>query len=291
MSHYKKPSRNVHRGFLYLDDETVMNSLSAMEFGKIDEVTARINSATDRGLGGALGIPAARLEGGRKESSEFEEEMVRTRTRFTAFELWYQSLVDSKAIGRFDGWGPRALDDVKSGDTVEFRAELEAAPLQNLMRLFLWFADKAKSSGHLFSQRGDELKETKEAERNVRMLIGGDLQDEAEQQIIVLAQPLGDAGPKVAMSVKKRWLIGALGRLGGEYTVVAQVDRILGNDEEYPALRMTYDVAATPFEIEHLKEAIAHFEEPAKVFGLKITESEAAIAGPALWLEPLAIYR
>lgn len=40
------------------------------------------------------------------------------------------------------------------------------------MRLFLWFADKAKSQGHLFSQKGDELKETKEAERNLRLLFG-----------------------------------------------------------------------------------------------------------------------
>lgn len=41
---YHRPEKRIHRGFYYLDDETVINSLSAVEAGKVDEVVAKINS-------------------------------------------------------------------------------------------------------------------------------------------------------------------------------------------------------------------------------------------------------
>lgn len=289
MSSYNPPKKKVHRGFIYLDDETVINSLSAVESGKIDEIVARVNSAREGGLGGGIGIQAAKVEGGRKASSAFEEEMVRTRTRFSAFELWYQGLNGEHAIGSFDGWGPSALDDVTSGDTLEFRGVLEVAPLQTLLRLFLWFADKAKSQGHLFSQKGEQLKETKEAERNVRLLLGDP--DDDEEQVVVLAEPIGEPGPRIAMPIRTKWLAGPLGKLGGEYTVVGQVHRILGKDDELPALRLAHDVSATPLEIETLRSAISVFVEPAKEMGVVISDDEAVISGPALWIEPIAIYR
>ena len=286
---YHAPATRVHRGFFYLDDETVINSLSAVESGKIDEVVAKVNSAREGGFGGGVGIQGAKVEGAKKSTSGFEEEMVRTRTRFSIFELWYQNLIDSKALGLFDGWGPSALEGVAPGDTIEFRGHLETAPLQTLLRLFLWFADKAKSQGHVFSQKGDELKGTKDAERNIRMLLGD--ADAEDEQVIVLARPNGGEGPIVAMPVKTNWLVGKFGQFGGEYTVVAQVDRIIGDGQELPALRLTQDVAATPLEIGVLKEAIREFVEPAKEMGVVVTEADATISGPGLWLEPIAIYR
>lgn len=289
MGVYKKPAKRIHRGFIYLDDETVINSLSAVEAGKIDEVVAKVNTAREGGLGAGVGVQGAKIEGGRKASSGFEEEMVRTRTRFSVFELWYQNLVENRAIGTFDGWGTKALEDVQAGDTVEFRADCEAAPIQTLFRLFLWFADKAKSQGHMFSQKGEELKETKEAERGMRMLLG-DQSDEGEE-IVVIARPKGEPGPSMAMPVKTRWVIGTLGQLGGEYTVIAQVDRIIGEGEEFPALRLTHDVAATPLETRTLKESLQGFVEPAMELGVELTGSEATLQGPAVWLQPIAIFR
>lgn len=50
VSNYRRPIKKVHRGFFYLDDETVINSLSAVESGKIDEVVAKVNSAREGGL-------------------------------------------------------------------------------------------------------------------------------------------------------------------------------------------------------------------------------------------------
>lgn len=289
MAIYSRPSKRIHRGFFYLDDETVINSLSAVEAGKIDEIVARVNSAREGGFGGGVGIQGAKVEGAKKSSSAFEEEMVRTRTRFSVFELWYQSLVDGKALGRFDGWDSDALEDVQPGDTLEFRGRLEIAPIQTLFRLYLWFASKAKEQGHIFSQNGAELKETKDAERAVKMILGNPSAD--DDQVIVLATPHGNRGPKVAMPVKTQWLIGRFGQFGGEYTVVGQVDRLIAEDEELPALRLTQDVAPTSLEIQTIKEAVANFNDPSAAMGINISEDDAVIKGPALWLEPIAIYR
>lgn len=174
---------------------------------------------------------------------------------------------------------------------MEFRGTLEIAPLQTLLRLFLWFADKAKGQGHMFSQKGEELKGTKDAERAVKMILGDADADADDDQVVVLATPNGEPGPRVAMPVKTKWLIGRFGQSGGEYSVVAQVDRILDEGEEMPALRLTHDVAATGLEVTTVKEAIGHFRDPASAMGVDITDQDAAIPGPALWLEPIAIYR
>lgn len=290
MAIYKQPSKKIHRGFFYLNDETVINSLSAVESGKIDEVVAKVNSAREGGFGGGVGIQGAKLEGSKKSTSAFEEEMVRTRTRFSVFELWYQSLLEGKGLGKFEGWGPSALEGVKPGDTVEFRAKLEVVPLQTLLRLFLWFADKAKTQGHVFSQKGEELKSTKDSERNIRMLLGDNDEGGADQSVFI-ATPAGEIGPAVAMPISSEWLIGKIGRLGGEYSVVAQVEQVLGPAEELPTLRLTHDVSATPLEITTLRESISHFVEPAKAMGVDVTTSDASITGPALWLDPIAIFR
>ena len=284
-----KPQTRRHRGFFYLDDDIVTNSLLALESGKIDEIVAKVNSAREGGVGGALGMAGVRAEGGKKSASGFEEEMVRKRTRFSVFELWYQGLIEAKAIGSFQGWGHDALVDVCPGDTLEVRGHLEIAPIETLFRLYLWFAGKAKEQGHVFSQKGEQLKETKEAERNIRMVLGHE--DAEDDQVVLIATPNGEPGPLVAFAVKTKWLIGRFGQFGGEYSVIAQVDRILNEGEEIPALRLTRDVAATALEVDTLKKIVENFDDPSRTMGMQIDKNAATITGPALWLEPIAIYR
>jgi hypothetical protein len=287
---YKFPSKKIHRGFFYLNDETVINSLSAVEAGKIDEVVAKVNSAREGGFGGGLGFQGTSFEESREATSAFAEEIVRTRTRFSVFELWYQTLIEGSALGTFEGWGPEALDEVRPGHTVEFRATLEVVPIQTLFRLYLWFSEKAKAQGNPFSQKGEELKSTKDAERNMKMLLG-DNDEGGAGETVFIARPVGDTGPAVAMPISAEWLIGKIGRLGGEYTVVAQVDQVLTQGEELPTLRLTHDVAATPLEIKTLRESVKNFVEPAQAMGLQVSVADASITGPALWLNPIAIFR
>lgn len=288
MVKYRKPDKRVHRGFLYLDDETVINSLSAVESGKIDEIVAKVISAREGGFGGGVGFSGVQVEGSRKSNSSLEEEIVRTRTRFSAFEVWYKGLIDAKAIGRFDGWGADSLDGVEPGDTIEFRASIEVAALQTLIRLFFWFAGQARTQGSMFSQKGAQLEATKTAEKVMKALLGS---DESRDEVLLSVFPVGGEGPAVVMPVNPHWLIGRLGELGGEYTVIAQVNQVLTEGDELPAIRLTRDVAPTPLEITTLKGAVANFVEPAKGLGIEISESDAAVRGPALVLTPIAVYK
>ena len=66
------------------------NSLSALESGKVDEIVSKTTTARDGGLSGGVGLPIARsglpVDGGKKSTTSVQEEIVRTRTRFSVFD-------------------------------------------------------------------------------------------------------------------------------------------------------------------------------------------------------------
>lgn len=287
MGIYKRPAKQIHRGFFYLNDETVINSLSAVEAGKVDEIVSKVQTAREGGLGASAGFGGVGLEGGKKSNSALEEEMVRTRTRFSVFEVWYQNLLKDRSIGTFSGWGDDALDGVTAGDTVEFKANLAIVPLETMFRLYYWFAEQARTPGTMFSQQGAELKSTKESERVMKAVWGG----EDARQSTVIANPLGSPGPPVVMQLDDRWLIGKTGQLTGTYSVVAQVDRLLRVEEELPTIRLTQNAPVTKLELDVLKSAVEHFKDPSAAFGLTISGADASVTGPAMWTTPIAIYR
>lgn len=293
MAIYKKPTKRAHKGFFYLNDEAVINSLSALESGKVDEIVSRTTTAREGGFSGEVSVPLPSVGlsagGGRKSSSEIEEEMVRTRTRFSVFDAWYDHLQREKGLGTFSGWGPGALDGVESGDTVELRADLSLGSLQTVLRLFLWFADQAAKQDTPFSQMGEQLKQTKQAARMMKITMG--MESEDDDQVPLIAVPVGAVGPQVVLAVSPKWLIGRLGQLGGDFGIVAQVTRVVPSGEDYPILRLTRDVTPTPLEIGTLKEVVSHYVEPAQALGVQVDPEESVVKGPALILEPIAIYR
>ena len=288
---YRKPKVRIHQDFFYLDDEVVINSLSALESGRVDEIVSKTTTAREGGFSGELAIPIVKagIGASKRGSSEIEEEMVRTRTRFSIFDSWYRLMSDKSAIGKFEGWGENALSGVEVGDTVEFRAGLSLGPLQTVLRLFLWFAEQATKDGTLFSQKGDERKETAKGARNVRQFLNGVSED--SDDIPLAATVLGESGPPVLLSASKTWFIGRLGELNGCFGVIGQVAQIVPDGEEYPVLRLTKDVAPTPLEVQTLKRVVEQYVEPAKLLGVNVEPGESVISGPALVVKPIAIYR
>lgn len=293
MAIYQKPQKRAHKGFFYLNDEVVINSLSALESGTVDEIVSRTTSAREGGFSGGAGarLPFTELSvaGARKSSSEIEEEMVRTRTRFSVFDAWYEYLQREKCLGVFKGWGPGALDGVASGDTIEFRADLSLGSLQTILRLFLWYADQAAKPGTPFAQKGEDLKSTKQGVRMVKTLLA--MESEDDDEIPLVAVPLGEQGPQVVLSISPKWMIGRLGQLGGDFGVVAQVTRVIPTGEEYPILRLTRDVTPTPMEIATLKEVVGNYVAPAESLGVTVDPEESVVKGPALVLDPIAVFR
>jgi hypothetical protein len=64
--HVQSLPRNIYRRFLYLDSDGVMNSLSSLEGGDIDEVLERILSVKEGHAGLALDVWAANISAGGK---------------------------------------------------------------------------------------------------------------------------------------------------------------------------------------------------------------------------------
>jgi hypothetical protein len=171
--HYRPPKQRLHKNFLYLDHDSVLNSLSALEAGRVDSIIQNVVDAREGGLEATLGAGPVRGGGGRKKSASVEEQLVRTRTRFSAFEAWHSYLKSSDAIGTFDVWGQPVRDALSIGDTLEFAAELQLSPVHKLFRSYLAFAADAAKPGNQFSQKGAELQQTKELARTMVGWMGG----------------------------------------------------------------------------------------------------------------------
>lgn len=281
---YSAPAARAHRGFVYLDDDVVINSLSAIESGKVDEVVEKINLAQQAGMSvGIKGGPAS-LSGDASASESLQAEVIRRRTRFSIFELWYDQLGKKKALGTFDGWGADALQDVKPGDVVELRGTVSIVPIQTAFRMFLWYVNQVRNNNPMFKDKAD-LKALKDQEFIIKFLIG------ERDEINATMTPTGDAGPAVGVTFQKQWIIETIGRWNGVFTVVAQVEEVLGPDQSWETMRLIEDVPMTPLEESTLISAMAPFQTAVEGFGLELGDDTLELRGPALVLRPIALYR
>ena len=139
----------------------------------------------------------------------------------------------------------------------------------------------------MFSQKGEELKATREAERNFRMLFGST----DNPEYVVVAQPDGDIGPPIVMRLPSQWMIEQIGDLSGPYTVVGQVNQVLQAGEQLPTLRLTRTAPPTPLELAALRESVDGMVAPAQGMGIVVSSSDAAVDGPCLSVTPAAIFR
>lgn len=284
---YRAPERRAHRGFAYLDDDIVINSLSALESGKVDEVVEKINLAQERGLsvgitGGGGGVEAT-ASGTRKGSESLQAEVIRRRTRFSVFELWYESLTKRKAIGTFDGWGADALQGAQPGDVVELRGRIEIVPLQVGLRAYLWFVNEVRAGNTLLGEI--DKKSLDQPEKTVKFLVG------KRDEVNATFKPLGDQGPAVAMTFLTPWVIESISRWNGVYTLVAQVEEVLEEGQAWQAMRIIEDAPLTPLEEKTLIDAVEPFRDGLKGFGIEMDEEPTKVKGPALVLRPIALYR
>jgi hypothetical protein len=288
MSGYRKPKKHLHREFLYLNHETVINSLSALEAGKVDEIIQKANEAREGGLGASLGTGSTGLTASRKRMANVEEELVRTRTVFSAFDAWYTHLKAADAFGTFDEWDRSVRDSIEVGDTIEFAADVMLTPVHMVFRTFIAFAERASDSGSVFAQTGEELKSTQRTARMMREMLG---YKDSPPQFLVSMAPLGIAEPQVFGYLEDDFFVSNREAIEGRYRVVAQVDRRFEDAATTSAVRVLRDVPATPVEIETIQETLKGFAEPASALGVTITEKDIVISAPAVLVHPIAVWR
>lgn len=288
---FTPPKVAAHRGFAYLDDDIVINSLSALESGKVDEVVEKINLAQESGLSisAKLGSGAAAVSAGAdgKATESLQAEVIRRRTRFSIFELWYESLRKRGAVGEFDGWGESALQGVKAGHVVELQARVSPVPLQTGMLMYLWFVNEVRQKNPFFKDtiKNTSLKELEDSEKIMKALRG----KRAETSVLIV--PEGDAGPTVGASFREEWIVEPVGRWDGIFTIIAQVDDIIPEGASWQAMRIIEDAPLTPLERDVIAKAVAPLQEAIGAFGIDVDVESVSFGGPALVLHPIAMYR
>lgn len=289
MAKYISPKENLHKSFVYLDDDIVTNSLSALEAGKIDEivskgVTAR-EGAFNGGLGASLGTVSAKVSGGKKSNNTFEEELVRKRTRFSIFETWYDILKSKDGLGRVEVSEKSNVSNIKIGETLQVSGNIETREIFSLVRAYSDYAKASKIPGHPFYVKGEAQKEIVKANLNFEYIFGKE-----GDRIIPASLDLGKEEDRFTFLLKESWLVNPDISLKGYFTLVGQVIGRLEKDEWLPTIRLLPKIPPTEFERKTVTEMLENFKE-VKTFGFDEVEKMGEFNGPAVVVEPIAIFR
>jgi hypothetical protein len=288
LSGYKKPKRHLHSEFVYLNHDTILNSLSAIEAGKIDEIIQKANEAREGGLDGSLGVGQIKAAGGRKRSATIQEELVRTRTRFSAFDAWHTYLSEADAIGTFSTWGEDVRDELEIGDTIRFQAEVSISPLHKVFRTYIAFVEDASRPNSVFGAKGAELQQLKKTAGMMTDWMGG---KDRPTHLPVYMRPGGIIEPRILGRLDDQYIVGPREEIEGQFTIIGQVERLLEGDQVISAIRVIRDVPPTPKEVATINDAMLHMIDPAKELGVEISPGDISVPAPAVLIRPLAIYQ
>lgn len=287
---YQVPEQNLHRSFVYLDDQLVVNSLSALESGKIDTIVTKVNEAREGGFGGtfAAGVAGVKgtVDGGKKKQSSFEDELIRKRTQFSIFESWYQYLADKNAVGELLEPGKWEQAAPKVGEVIKMHGTVKTFEIYPLARMYADYAKHSKTPGHPWYVKGESAKKITQAAEVMKYIFGA----EGEMRIparIDLSEGTGD----IAFILAEETLLGSPAPLEGKYTVVGQVAEILEVGDWSPTLRLMPKAPKNEFERKTVTSMLDGFEEASEKFGVSNVKSMGEFTGPALILEPIAIFR
>lgn len=292
MTGYKAPKRRLHREFVYLNYDTIINSLSAFEAGKVDEILQKVSEASEGGLNASMGanVGAASLKAGagKKKSASVEEELTRSRTHFSAFDSWVTHLEDQDAVGELTGWDIATRAEVGVGDTIKFQARISLSPIQVLFLTFLEFVQQAGDPNSIFKQPTAKVAELKKQARQMENMITG---PGGQRNVQILAAPLGVPSPRVVARLENEYIVSGTQSVEGDFTVIAQVMTLLAEDESMPALRVLRDTPPTPMETATMTSVLENFKEPAANLGVVIHDDDITFEHPTVVVHPIAIFR
>lgn len=285
---YKRPVTNLHREFTYLNHDSIINSLSAMEDGRVDEIIEKATAAREGGFSAGAQVGPVKGSGSKKKGISTEEQLVRKRTMFSAFDAWHNFLDSQGGFGEIDSWDLETRDELQVGDTLKFKAFVELNPLYKVLLTFISFANDASNPDSPFKQPASKVAEIKRQARMMRNWLS-DSNDNLNQ--LVHIDPFGFSSPRVIARLDENYILDGSTGLEGEYTLIAQVEQLVDENYPVPIARVVRDIPPTPKETETMTSALGNFQESATALGVEITEDDLTIAHPAVILKPIALYR
>lgn len=281
----RKPKARLFRSFLYLDGDEVINSLSGLEGGAIDEILTTEGEEGSGDVGAQLGVTGAKAGASKKRSRKFEEEVRRKRTEHSAATLLLSKLHDEEAIGIVEGnYGAAVYNELEEHMLLEFKAQIRIHPLHQVVSAARSWLDVAPGFGV-------EKSEMKEARDFVKLLESMASPKSGESTFLVFAETGENVDHRLVLAIQERYLLVPLDAFSGTATFVAQVDRILPDDDELLAVRLLRNAPQLALEREGLAEAMPDLIGGIDELGIQVSRDDFFLRAPAVVLRPICIYK
>jgi hypothetical protein len=153
---------------------------------------------------------------------------------------------------------------------------------------YIAFAKEANKINSPFKQTGTALSETKNAAKMMSEWMG----TKGETiSLMVYLSPEGVVFPRITARLEEPYLVGGTGAVHRQYTVIGQVESLIGPNDSVPAIRVFKDTPATALEITTIQNSLQGFKEGAIDLGITISEEDISIGHPGVVIHPIAIYR
>lgn len=295
MSSFRKPKASTHKRFLYIDENDVLNSLSTLEGGAIDEILHKGSAESSGGAGVEASIELPGMgkvggHGGKNKAQRLEEEIRRRRTVYSATIALLNNLHENDAVGVVEGeYTPEIYDELEENMVIELEAEIRIHPLHQLVNVMQGWSQLAQD----FGLPKKEVREFMSVAQQIETAFHG--KDKAKQTLVMFAEAGGEeySEYKLVMPVKRNHMLVPVDEFAGKATFIAQIEHILEDREEYLAARVVRNSPVLPAEREMMLEMLpaleALQEEPG--FGLGIERSDVVLSKPAIILKPLCVYK
>lgn len=282
----KKPKAQVYRSSLYLNADAVVNALAAIEGGDVDEVLVRQADEGGHDLGGGLGAGSTKAKAGKRRARRHEEEMRRRRTEHSAATLLMRKLHEQEAIGRIEGeYGREVYDELEENMVLEFAAEIRIHPLHQAVSAARAFLRAAPG----FGLPQDEIRQMTETIKLLESIVRSGT---GESTFLLFADTSGAAdGYRLILPIYERSLEVGFDDLVGRATFVAQVDRLLTDEDELLAMRLLRNAPQLAFEREGIEAAVPDLMAAFSELGLEVGEDDFFLRKPSVILKPIWIYR
>jgi len=281
---FKKPKQNIFKKYLYLDSEQVLNALSSLQGGDVDEVLTRTTDAKDGEFGVSVGAGPIRGKSGRKHADNYQEEMTRKRTEHSAATLLLTKLNDADAIGRLTRFGAVEHAQLEQGMLLEFSADLRLHPLHQVATAVRsWEAVARKFGGSK-----EDLAAARTLLSMLELLLGG---SEGRRVLAYAVLPDADDDHRLILNLSRRYISVSDDDFIGHATCIAQIENVLSGDDESLAVRFLADSPVIPQERVILAEMPETLEGLEGLIGVRVTDSDLVFRSPAVVLNPVVIYR
>ena len=280
---FHKPKTRLFRSILYLNGPDVINALSGLEGGDVDEVLVRRASEGGSDLGGELDLKAAKGRAARKRANRLEEELRRRRTEQSALSALLKRLHDEEAIGVVDGdYDASVYSELEEQMLVELTAPIRIHPWHQVVSVMRSWATAAKAYG----VDPGELRELREAATMLETILEG-----GAQLVVFADSPAATLGYRIVVPMLSQHAVNSLDEFTGRATFIGQVERILDSDERLPIVRVIKNAPLIPRERATLVEAMPELVDIVETLGVDATIDEFILQKPTVVLKPIAIYK